>query len=192
MDLLISNTQLFTSQDINWSTGFMLITGGLSWCFYQLFGLSFWRHPFTAEDPLVSKWCNAEFLQICSDEERNTFTSWMTWGQVHFQQIFIFGWTVPFNDHISYSKKGSIKPYSNFLWQKKVSEAVCKHDWHNVRSYLIFNVWKFLTRISDLLCNDLNLNFQMKWIPINMTGFRMRNFTKQWWSHLSDEIQSLQ
>ncbi len=37
---------------------------GLLWCFYQLFGLSFWRHPFTAEDPLVSKWCNATFLQI--------------------------------------------------------------------------------------------------------------------------------
>ncbi len=32
--------------------------------FYQLFGLSFWRHPFTAEDPLLSKWCNATFLQI--------------------------------------------------------------------------------------------------------------------------------
>ncbi len=32
--------------------------------FYQLFGLSFWRHPFTAEHPLVSKWCNATFLQI--------------------------------------------------------------------------------------------------------------------------------
>ncbi len=39
----------------------------LFWCFCQLFGLSFWRHPFTAEDPLVSKWCNATFLQICSD-----------------------------------------------------------------------------------------------------------------------------
>ncbi len=39
---------------------------GLLWCFYQLFGFSFWRHPFTAEDPLVSKWCNATFLQICS------------------------------------------------------------------------------------------------------------------------------
>ncbi len=25
---------------------------------------SFWRHPFTAEDPLVSKWCNDTFLQI--------------------------------------------------------------------------------------------------------------------------------
>ncbi len=34
---------------------------GLLWCFYQLFGLSFWRHPFTAEDPLVSKSCNARF-----------------------------------------------------------------------------------------------------------------------------------
>ncbi len=37
---------------------------GLLGCFYQLFGLSFWRHPFTTEDPLVSKWCNATFLQI--------------------------------------------------------------------------------------------------------------------------------
>ncbi len=35
----------------------------------QLFGLSFWRHPFTAEDPLVKNVCNAKFLQICSDEE---------------------------------------------------------------------------------------------------------------------------
>ncbi len=32
--------------------------------FYQLFGLSFWRHPFTADDPLVSKWWNAKFIQI--------------------------------------------------------------------------------------------------------------------------------
>ncbi len=31
---------------------------------------SFWRHPFTAEDPLMSKWWNATFLQICSDEEK--------------------------------------------------------------------------------------------------------------------------
>ncbi len=35
---------------------------------YALFGLSFWWHPFTAEDPLVSKWCNAKFIQICPDE----------------------------------------------------------------------------------------------------------------------------
>ncbi len=37
----------------------MLIDGlescGLLWCFYQLFGLSFWWHPFTAVYPLVSE-----------------------------------------------------------------------------------------------------------------------------------------
>ncbi len=40
------------------------------WCFYQL--LSFWRHPFTSEDPLVSKWCDAKCLQFCSNEETNS------------------------------------------------------------------------------------------------------------------------
>ncbi len=45
------------------------------WCFYQLFGLSLWRHPFTAEDPLVNKWCNAKFLKICFHEERKCFPS---------------------------------------------------------------------------------------------------------------------
>ncbi len=53
------------------------------WCFYQLFGLSFWRHPFTAEDTLVGIWCNAKFLQICSDEETNSSTSWMVCGWVN-------------------------------------------------------------------------------------------------------------
>ncbi len=56
--------QLLTSQDINWWTGVVWITCGLLWCVYQLFGLSFWRHPFTAEHPLLSKWCTATFLQI--------------------------------------------------------------------------------------------------------------------------------
>ncbi len=36
------------------------------------------RHPFTAEDPL-NKWCNATFLQICSDEEINSSQSLMAW-----------------------------------------------------------------------------------------------------------------
>ncbi len=38
---------------------------------YQLFGLSFWRHPFAAEEPLVSKWRDAILLQICSDGRNN-------------------------------------------------------------------------------------------------------------------------
>ncbi len=87
--------QLF-SQDVNWCTGDAWITCGLLWCFYQLLGLSFWRHPFIAKDPLVSKWSNAKFLQICSDKETNSSTSWMAWGWVEFQWIlFFFGWTTP-------------------------------------------------------------------------------------------------
>ncbi len=97
MDLFLRNRQIFASQDINWWTGVVWITYGLLWCFYQLFGLSFWRHPFTAEDPLVSKWCNATFLQIWW---RNTLSaSWMAWGWVQFQQIKIFGWTIPLSPH---------------------------------------------------------------------------------------------
>ncbi len=69
-NLILTNAQLFISQDVNWLTGVVWITCVLLWCFYQLFGLLFWRHPFTAEDPLVSKWCNAKFLQICFDEEK--------------------------------------------------------------------------------------------------------------------------
>ncbi len=37
---------------------------GLLWCFCQLFEISFWRHPFTAEDTLMSKWCNVKFLNL--------------------------------------------------------------------------------------------------------------------------------
>ncbi len=69
--------QLFTSQDEE------LESCGILWCFYQLFGLSFWRHPFTADDLLVSKWWNATFLQICSDKDFVLFVwlSYPIWPQ---------------------------------------------------------------------------------------------------------------
>ncbi len=41
--------------------------GGLLVIYYDAFISyldSFWWHPFTAEDPLVSKWCKATFLQL--------------------------------------------------------------------------------------------------------------------------------
>ncbi len=54
------------------------------------------RHPFTAEDPLVSKWC---FISpICSDDETNSSTSWMAWGCQFFVKYsifcFSFRWTI--------------------------------------------------------------------------------------------------
>ncbi len=80
----------------------MLITNRLSQCFFirYQFGLSFWRHPFSAENPFVSKWCNTKFLQICSDKETNS--SWKAWGLVHFQQILIFAWTIPLTSLLSH------------------------------------------------------------------------------------------
>ncbi len=48
----------------------MWITCELLLCFNKVFGLSFWRHPFTAEDPFTSKWCNTKCLQICSNEKQ--------------------------------------------------------------------------------------------------------------------------
>ncbi len=46
---------------------YLMDWSGVDYCdvFYQLFWLSFWRHPFTAEELFVNKWCNATFLQIC-------------------------------------------------------------------------------------------------------------------------------
>ncbi len=38
---------------------------------------SFWRRPFTAEDPLVFR-------------NNKSFTSWMAWGRVNFQHIYIY------------------------------------------------------------------------------------------------------
>ncbi len=77
MNLIIINTQLFDSQNINGLESCGLL---VDFCDVFISGLdSFWRHPFTADNPLVRKWCNATFLQICSDEETNSSVSWMAW-----------------------------------------------------------------------------------------------------------------
>ncbi len=95
--LMMDLFQLLSSQDVNWWTGVVWITCGLLWCFYQQFGLSFWRHPFTAEDPLRRHWCNATFLQIWW---RNKLILILHGLRVStFQDIFIFGWTIPFCPH---------------------------------------------------------------------------------------------
>ncbi len=77
---LINTVFLFTGLvDGFWWTGVVWILQ----CFYQLFGLSFWRHPFTAEDPFLSKWCNATFAQIPMFPWRNKL-----WGCIYFTMIY--------------------------------------------------------------------------------------------------------
>ncbi len=73
---------------------FKMLTTGVVWIIVMFLSAvwhSFWRHPFTAEHPLLRHWCSDTLLQTWW---RNASTSWMAWGWAHFQQIFIFGWTI--------------------------------------------------------------------------------------------------
>ncbi len=53
-----------------------------------------------------------------------------------------------------------------FLWRTKISEAVCKRDWDNVRSYLFFNERKFQTKNSYLL--EINVNKKKLKLNLNV------------------------
>ncbi len=63
---------------------------GLLWCFYQLFGLSLWWHPFTAEDPLVS-----EFLQTWWRNKLIYILDGLRVSRFSAICFCIFGWTIP-------------------------------------------------------------------------------------------------
>ncbi len=97
---------VFASQDVNWWTGVVWVTYGLLLCFYQLFGLSFWRHPFTAEDPLMSKWCNATLLNL----------HWWRKTHLHFER--------PECKYISSTKANNLLVQSNKL--HRASRPCCR------------------------------------------------------------------
>ncbi len=69
------------SQDVNW------------WTVYQLFGLSFWRHPFTAEHPLLRQWWNDTFLKNIQ-MKKQTHISWMVCGWINVKKCLVFRWTI--------------------------------------------------------------------------------------------------
>ncbi len=50
----------------------------LLWCFYfkKLFGFSFWRHPFAAEDTLVRAWCNMLHFSKSVQMKKQTHLGW--------------------------------------------------------------------------------------------------------------------
>ncbi len=77
MGLFLTNMLFFASQDHGlelydlWIVVMFLLAVWMA---------PFWRHPFTAECPLVRKWCNAQFLQTCwSNAETHSTTSWIAW-----------------------------------------------------------------------------------------------------------------
>ncbi len=64
---------------------------GLESCGYLVMFLSaVWTHSDGTHSLQGIHWFlfNAKFLKINSDEERNSFTSWMARGWIHFQQHF--------------------------------------------------------------------------------------------------------
>ncbi len=120
--------QLFTAQDVNWWTGVMWITGVLLWCFYQPFRLSFWRYPFTADDPFVSRCCKAKLLQFCSDEETNSI--YILEGlrvNVHFLVTFLLKmpktFLQPYKTKIYFEEL-----FSSIQWKS----MVCKTTLHSI------------------------------------------------------------
>ncbi len=75
-DLFLTNTQLLSSRDVNWWSG-------VDYCDVFISCLdSFWRHPFTVEHPLVSKWYISpnlfcwrnKLLFVLGDLRVNTFS----------------------------------------------------------------------------------------------------------------------
>ncbi len=81
---------------------------------------------------------------------------WVRNFRMHFSVFFFVFLILSYQNAWNRCENAENRTWSNFFfWWTKVSEAVCKRDWHNMRSYLFFNVRKFRTEISDSVCNDL-------------------------------------
>ncbi len=76
MDLFLTNTQLFTSQDVNWWTGVVWITCGLLWYFHQLVGLclDILTAPIHCRGSIGEIWWwNDKFLQIWPQKKQTKY-----------------------------------------------------------------------------------------------------------------------
>ncbi len=90
----------------------------------------------------------------------------------------------PIQMHTTDAKTQKIKPDPNFFWRTKISEAVCKRDWQNVRSYLFFVT--FQMKISDSVCRDLNtLQYLMSNNYLNVIWFLIQSSCISCMSHIN-------
>ncbi len=133
--------QLFISQDINWWTGVL-------WCFYQLFGLSFWRHGFIGEQVM---WC---YISPNLFSWRNKLIYILDGLRIHFQLIFFF-WV---NYYLGNSKLSSHFKFNHIFWK-----------WFPFISYVLQHF------CSDSQVNHLIV---LKWINHRMRTVQLLLFCK--------------
>ncbi len=89
---------------------------------------------------------------LLSSELRSLHTESKIFSCVFPFFYFSYSSSVPIKMHSTDAKMQKIEPDANFfLWRTNVSEAVFKRDWHNVRSYLFFNMQKFQTAMTFTL-----------------------------------------
>ncbi len=113
--------------------------------------------------------------------------------------VFSYSSSFPIKMHATDAKTQKIEPDPNFFWRTKVSEAVCKRDWHNVRSYFFFYVRKFWTLCAEtftLSCSQLphNVatwcnNFNFNWCTVTVLNmFHPIRFQRQ--NHLFYKVNN--
>ncbi len=138
----------------------MWITCGLLWCFYQLFGLSFWRHPFTAEDPLVNKWCNAKLLQIWW-WSKLIYILDLGLGWVHFSKLkFWLNYSININDDdvFRWCSSTCVKRVRRHSERRCFQTASAVSSWSSLFQVWVISSWRFLAisvKLSCELCNRL-------------------------------------
>ncbi len=93
MDLFLTNMQLLATYDFNWWSG---VHGVLLVDYYDVFISCLDSHSDgTHSLHRIHCWASDVMLHFSkSDEEKNSFTSWMAWRWVHFQQMFIQGYSI--------------------------------------------------------------------------------------------------
>ncbi len=119
-----------SSPDVNWWTGVVWITCGLLWCFYQMFGLSFWRHPFTAEHPLL------HFSK--SDKETNSVNVSKCSANFHFWVNYSFNVISCLVNQSPDVKHGIMEKWLSAQTFLKVRSHHPSHHyyWHSLSSHL--------------------------------------------------------
>ncbi len=120
MDLLLTNMQLslheMSTDELSW-------TQWLLWRFFQLFGLWFWRHPFTGEtvmecyiSPNRFPWRN-NLIYISGGLRARTFSAKFHFWLNHSFNDLILVWNTTLTDSVRFTPKSQL--YSCAITKRK-------------------------------------------------------------------------